>query len=240
MLDDLFFELVNELDGISQTNSGDEFLANTGRRYGLSHVAYLGLNIPSEEPDKVHIISSYSDKWCRRYVSKNYVDIDPVIQTGLQGILPVDWRTVRDQNKRVRQFFGEAGEFGIGKQGMSIPIRGAQGETALFSVNSHVNDNEWKELKKNHMRDFQVLAYHFHTKVMADEGIDVGTGTTLTPREKECIKWAAAGKTSWETGMILGISKSTVDFFVEGVRSKLQAVNKTQAVAQAIRMKLID
>jgi len=156
MLDDLFFELVEELDGVAQTNSGDEFLANIGRRYGLSHVAYLGLNIPSQEPDKVHIISSYSDKWCRRYVSKNYVDIDPVIKTGLQGILPVDWQAVRNQNKRVRQFFGEASEFGIGRQGLSFPIRGAHGETALFSINSHIKDNEWAALKREHMRDFQL------------------------------------------------------------------------------------
>jgi len=75
---------------------------------------------------------------------------------------------------------------------------------------------------------------------MAGEGINLGADIALTPREKECIKWAAAGKTSWETGMILGISKSTVDFFVENVRSKLQATNKTQAVAQSIRLKLID
>ncbi len=240
MLDDLFFELIEELDKIVQTDSGDKFLSEVGRRYGLSHVAYLGLNIPSPEPEKVHIISSYSDKWCRRYASQNYVDIDPVVKDGLQGILPLDWQFVRDKNERVRRFFGEAGEFGIGRQGLSFPIHGAHGETALFSINSHVKDKEWAELKKEHMRDFQLLAYHFHTKVMEGEGLNITSEVSLSPREIECIKWAAEGKTSWETGMIMGISKSTVDFFVENVRSKLQAVNKTQAVAQAIRLKLID
>lgn len=39
--------------------------------------------------------------------------------------------------------------------------------------------------------------------------------------------------------MILGIQESTVAFFIEQVRVKLGAVNKTQAVAKAIRMKLI-
>ena len=34
----------------------------------------------------------------------------------------------------------------------------------------------------------------------------------LSPRELECLKWAAAGKTAWETSIILDISEGTVKF----------------------------
>lgn len=56
----------------------------------------------------------------------------------------------------------------------------------------------------------------------------------LSPRELDCLKWAAAGKTVWETSIILGISQSTVRFFFENVRHKLDAANTTHAVAKAL------
>ena len=62
----------------------------------------------------------------------------------------------------------------------------------------------------------------------------------LTLREKQCVKWASAGKTAWETGVILGIKESTVSFFIDQVRVKLNAVNKTEAVAKAIKLNLIS
>ena len=238
MLNDIFHELVSDIDKVMDDYSGDEFLRTIGQRYGLSHVAYLGLNLPDKEDD-LFIQTTYSDKWCRRYITQNYVDIDPIAGVGLQGILPLDWGMVRDKNKRIKDFFGESREFGVGRQGLSVPIRGAYGETALFSINSHVSDHEWQKLKKEFMSDFQLLAYHFHTRILEQVGDYSPVYPALTPREKECIKWAADGKTAWETGMILGIQETTVTFFIEKARVKLAAANKTQAVAKAIRMQLI-
>ncbi|MBF0110096.1 MAG: autoinducer binding domain-containing protein [Magnetococcales bacterium] len=56
----------------------------------------------------------------------------------------------------------------------------------------------------------------------------------LTEREKECLRWAADGKTSWETGMILNVSERTVNFHLANAQKKLMATNKIQAVARAI------
>jgi LuxR family quorum sensing-dependent transcriptional regulator len=37
----------------------------------------------------------------------------------------------------------------------------------------------------------------------------------LSPRERECLKWVAAGKTDWEIGEILSLSEKTVNIYVE-------------------------
>lgn len=239
MLNDLFEEVVESLEeGGTDDFAGDKVLQNIGKSYGLSHVAYLGLNLPKLD-DQVFIQTTYSDKWCRHYISENYVDIDPIVDVGLRGIMPLDWKTVRNKNKRIKHFFGESREFGVGQQGLSFPIRGAHNEIALFSINSHMKDREWVSFKKEFMRDFQLLAYHFHTNILEKTTGLVLEKPDLTQREKECVKWASAGKTAWETGMILGVKESTVAFFIDQVRVKLGAVNKTQAVAKAIRLKLI-
>lgn len=238
MLDDIFYQFVEDVDKIHNDFSGDGFLKEICKKYFLSHVAYLGLNLPGQNSE-VYIQTTYSDKWCRRYITENYVDIDPIVDDGLKGILPLDWQSVRNKNKRVKEFFGQSREFGVGRQGLSFPIRGIHGELALFSINSHLNDAEWIDFRKEFMRDFQLLAYHFHTNVLEKELGYEAECLPLTKREKECVKWASVGKTAWETGMILGIKESTVSFFIDQVRVKLNAVNKTEAVAKAIKMKLI-
>jgi len=53
----------------------------------------------------------------------------------------------------------------------------------------------------------------------------------LTPRELECARWIACGKTNAETGMILGISALTVRFHVDNVRSKLGLYSRAQVAA---------
>jgi DNA-binding CsgD family transcriptional regulator len=62
----------------------------------------------------------------------------------------------------------------------------------------------------------------------------------LTPREREVLTWAAQGKSAWEMGEILHITKRTVDEHVKSAVRKLGATNRTQAVAIALRRRIID
>jgi DNA-binding NarL/FixJ family response regulator len=62
----------------------------------------------------------------------------------------------------------------------------------------------------------------------------------LSEREREVLRWTAAGKTSSETGTILGISARTVNFHVTSILLKLNAVNKTQAVVKAVMLDLLN
>jgi DNA-binding CsgD family transcriptional regulator len=238
MIESLFFDLVGKIDGIKTRDDGNRALRETAQNYGLTHATYLGVNIPSLTEKSLYYISTYSDGWCDHYVKSDYVKIDPVIKSGLSGILPFDWSSLSHETLLLNRFFGEAREFGVGLNGLSFPIRGAHGETALFSINSDSQGKDWEDLKRNCVRDFQIFAYHLHTQMLASEGVKF-EDTSLSPREVECLKWAAAGKTTWETGAVIGISETTVKFFLENARTKLGAVNKTQAVAKAISARLI-
>jgi LuxR family quorum sensing-dependent transcriptional regulator len=61
----------------------------------------------------------------------------------------------------------------------------------------------------------------------------------LTSREVEVLTWAAQGKSAWEIGEILDIAKRTVDEHVQTAVRKLDAVNRTHAVAIAVRDRII-
>ena len=62
---------------------------------------------------------------------------------------------------------------------------------------------------------------------------------SLSPREREVLWWAAQGKSAWEIGKILHITKRTVDQHTQNATRKLGAANRTQAVATALRERLI-
>jgi len=62
----------------------------------------------------------------------------------------------------------------------------------------------------------------------------------LTPREIEVLTWAARGKSAGEIAEILNISKRTVNAHVVSAVQRLGAVNRTHAVAIAVRDRLID
>src|SRR5699024_5313150 len=60
----------------------------------------------------------------------------------------------------------------------------------------------------------------------------------LTPQETACLKWAAAGKTSNETGLILHISKRTVDYHIHNACHKLGVHSRQAAVVVAVEIGL--
>ena len=65
-------------------------------------------------------------------------------------------------------------------------------------------------------------------------------GVTLTEREKEVLKWCAQGKTTWEIGVILGLSEAGVLFHLRNVMKKFNTSSRVYAVMQAVRFGLIQ
>jgi DNA-binding CsgD family transcriptional regulator len=57
----------------------------------------------------------------------------------------------------------------------------------------------------------------------------------LSERERECLFWAAEGKTTEETALILDVSNNTVNGYIQQAIRKLAAPNRAKAVAIAVR-----
>ncbi len=61
----------------------------------------------------------------------------------------------------------------------------------------------------------------------------------LTKRERECLSWAAEGKTSWEIGLLLNISERTSIFHLQNATHKLGVSGRQAAIARAVSLGLI-
>jgi hypothetical protein len=65
-------------------------------------------------------------------VEQDYFRIDPVVIAGRNRFLPIDWLTVEHDKPEARHLFAEAESYGVGRHGITLPIRGPAGERALF------------------------------------------------------------------------------------------------------------
>ncbi len=64
--------------------------------------------------------------------------------------------------------------------------------------------------------------------------------SNLTPREGEILNWIMQGKNTWEISTILNISERTVKYHIDKAMKRLGAVNRTHAVAIAMRNNMLD
>jgi LuxR family quorum-sensing system transcriptional regulator CciR len=66
------------------------------------------------------------------------------------------------------------------------------------------------------------------------------SGSRLSKREVECLRWAAIGKTDLEISMIMSRSRATVRFHIHNASVKLNAVNRSQTVFKAAQLGYIS
>jgi DNA-binding CsgD family transcriptional regulator len=204
--------------------------------YPVTHVVYHWVNSLGERFGA----GTYSQEWVDRYVEKDYLRIDPVIMGCFQRFHPVDWKQLDWSTKSAKSFFKEAVTFGVGNQGMSIPIRGPKGQFALFTVSHTCADAEWGQFTDTNARDLILIAHEFNKKALEFEaGTDTKSPANLSPRELSAMTFLAKGLSRAQAADQMSISEHTLRVYIEAARHKLGALNTTHAVARALSHGLI-
>jgi DNA-binding CsgD family transcriptional regulator len=199
--------------------------------YRVSHIAYHTFRLNGELVGAF----TYDIAWARRYLEKDYRTIDPVVLGAARRFHPIDWKMLDWSSPAARAFMREAGTYGIGNQGWTIPIWGPQGEFALFNVNHHASDAEWTALTERYAKDFLVVSHLFHQQAKRIITNELSSPPTeLSPRERETLSLLSLGQSRAEVADTLQISENTLRAYVDSARHKLGAMNVTHAVALAL------
>lgn len=210
------------------------------RKMGFENFAYaLSVSAPSLVPEQI-IISGFSGQWLNRYVEHGYFKVDPLIRHAQRSTLPAIWTDKVFHDDESHEFWEEAQAFGL-LAGMSFAVREQTGVTGIFSLarDQHL-DLQAQELAALIGRA-QLFASVLHQAVLRLElpKFLKESHSSLTGRERECLKWSADGKTAWEIGQILGIAERTAVFHINNIIQKLGAANKTQAIVRAVALNLV-
>jgi DNA-binding CsgD family transcriptional regulator len=203
---------------------------------GVMHIVYHWVNADGER----YGAGTYSSDWVDRYLEMDYLRMDPVIFGCFQRFTPVDWKDLDWSSKAAKAMFRDALDHGLGNQGYTVPIRGPQGQFALFTVNTEADDDTWAAFIAAHARDLTIFANEFNRKALEFEQGERGPGApTLSPRELAAMRCLAQGRSRAQAAADLGISEHTLRVYIESARHKLGALNTTHAVARTLAAGLI-
>ena len=126
---------------------------------GLSHISHLHFATnKSSDATLFAGVSTYSREWQRQYFQKQYLAIDPVVKCGSTAILAFDWDILNRDDPAILAFFEDAIRYGVGRNGLSIPVRSRKNTHSLVSFSSDLSRPEWVRLKENNTIYLQQLA----------------------------------------------------------------------------------
>lgn len=229
-------QVLEELDATSELEELQGIIEALRDAFLVDHMVYHWVDSAGDQ----YGCGTYSDEWRERWVSQNYQRVDPVILGCFQRFHPVDWKRLDWSGKAARQFMVEAQEYGVGNQGFSIPIRGPNGQFALFSVSHSCDDANWAQFTEENSRDLILIAHFFNRKALEFEpGRQPESSRALSPREVDAMTLLAMGYSRAQTAETLSISEHTLRVYIESARFKLGALNTTHAVARAMSRGLI-
>ncbi len=209
-------------------------------QFGFGKIAYADLTSGlHNRPEMPGFVLSYPVDWVKHYFAHQYERLDPSTQYLFVSRAPFTWEELprlMTVGKKQARLMAEARDAGL-KAGLSIPLHGPHGSTSAIALASDSDDAE----PAKHKHTLQALAVQFHTVYagLHPELNPEPVAIRLTPRESECLRWCADGKSSWEIGMIIGISEHGVSFHLKNAMSKLQVTSRVAAVVKAIRLGLI-
>lgn len=223
-------ETAQDLDGLQRA------IVSLRDHYQLSHMVYHWVAADGEQFG----CGTYPLSWVQHYVSQDYLRIDPVIQACFQQASPVDWASLDWSGKQARVFLSEAIEAGIGGQGYSIPVRGPNGQFAIFSASGDDSPENWQLFTETHRRDLILLAHGFNQKALEIKAGRVpGPVRKLSGREADVLTYLAMGYSRAQVADLLSISEHTLRAYVESARLKLGSNNTIHAVSRAVAQGLI-
>ncbi len=227
------------LDCVQAATTLEDFQTATEKTralYRVRHVVYHWVNSEGERFGA----GTYPDAWVDRYLAQDYLRMDPVIFGCFQRFTPANWKDLDWSSKPARAMLHDALDHGLGNQGYSVPVRGPNGQFALFTLNHEAEDDVWAGFIARNGRDLMILAHEFNRKALEFElGEAAQTVPSLSPRELAAMRALAMGKSRAQAAADLSISEHTLRVYIESARHKLGALNTTHAVARALSSGLI-
>lgn len=176
--------------------------------------------------------NSMPQGWAENYALHGYAAEDPLSERTRRETRPISW-TAHDWDATATPLQRKWRDDNIAskvKIGYAIPDR-TSGDLKVISLAGEEPDLHPQDLKTLHFAGIEAL------NRMQELGIKPppAAKSPLSRRERECLKWIAAGKTDWEIGAILALSEKTVNVYVERAKHKLGVQTRTQAIVHALR-----
>lgn len=202
--------------------------------------AFMIMNLPpvtSFDLQSNSVINNWPAELLATYDQEGLMSNSPVLRRLRHSTLPFMHEAAKagdsrddDRNRTIRLLFER---FRMPRC-VYFPTHDASGLRGAVSLAGDREPFTFEDLK-----ELCYLSIHVFDRLAEIRNLDVRVVDALTDREIDCLNWTAAGKTSAEIAEILTLSEHTVNHYLNRATKKLDTVNRTQAVAKALRIGLI-
>lgn len=185
--------------------------------------------------------SNYPTEWLNKYDAEKMQHIDPTVIHCARKSIPLIWSSEIFSTLKQKKMYEAACSFGL-RSGVTLPIHGAQGERGILCFVTNTKPGKcFQQEAHRKLPEFSYLRdIIFETSLRFMKPAKSREKTpSLTPLELECIKWCAAGKSSWEIAKIFHRSESAVNLHFTNLRRKFSVSSRQQVVVKAMRSGLI-
>ena len=229
-------DVIETLGRTSTTDAVMDEMRSVLARFGFEYFCFASLPRPQQQFEDVMLAIRVPPEWMKLYCEQQYVHVDPAMRHLRSTSFPFEWKSAPydpEKEPRAAEMVRRATEFGL-SEGVMVPIYGAAGcEGVVWMGGRHL------ELTARVKATLHLVGLYAFDHVRHLRQAQAPAGRKLSERELEILTWVAQGKTAWEVGEILGISSRTVNTHAQAAFQKLGAVNRTQAIAIALRERLI-
>jgi DNA-binding CsgD family transcriptional regulator len=170
------------------------------------------------------------------YFARDYAGTDAVVRDNMGSASLCFWQDSFAKYGRPEGLMGLARDFGLRLSGEGLGY--AHGLTN-FSATEQGMISFYGLPRSERTETILSLLVPSLQEAMKASWKPASSPARLTPRESEILRWCSAGKSSWDQSVILSISERTVKYHMDNIMRKLDAVNRTHAVAIALRGGLI-
>jgi LuxR family quorum sensing-dependent transcriptional regulator len=177
------------------------------------------------------MFESWPADWRRTYLEKRlYID-DPILDHCQRTPHPFTWSeaTRSGLSRAGNRVMAMAASYGM-VDGFVVPMFGLGGQLngMTFAGSNPTRD-------PNSRAELHLISMYAYARAKQLLRKEPEPTIRLTPRERQAIQWAAAGKTDWEIGQLLGISESAAHKRIESAKRKFGTATRIQAIVEALR-----
>jgi len=176
-------------------------------------------------------VTNYPDEFVRSYIENHHYVIDPVYQVSERIDRPFGWGeipTFVDLTQRQLALFEEARRYGI-VNGITVPLRIPSESYASCSFAG----SEPIDVTPSLTTTLEIVAgFGFKAALRLHRPKLPSNAPKLTRREAECTALVALGKSDWEISKILGLSQSTVRYFVSAAKRRYGVYKRSELASR--------
>jgi DNA-binding CsgD family transcriptional regulator len=175
-------------------------------------------------------------KWIEYYAINGFAQYDSAIDEMQRSLEPFTWTELKhrrpDKGTRV---FDACSRFGW-NDGLIIPVAGPRSHRGFVSLASPASLASLDSGQRTEISQISRATYWRSRTLAADPPV---LAPSLSAREQEALSLVADGRSDGDIATMMSISPSTAHAHVERAKRRLGAVTRAQAVALAMRAKII-